>query len=1016
MLALPKEALARVNEADSTSRLIADAVAQDFGAGEDQTDKRSPIVQRECSLSDNHPLRALLEDDPELFEMTLHGLAVLATERKKGRVFDVGLTNIRYEIPDPTDERVRKCTVYYCPPDAESEEILGSSLECHVKIQAWLRCFEFTAYGALSEVVRETGPLLADAKRHQSFLRDHISEFYQLTSDQSLHPIALAIAANAHRCFKSGIHALCGAPVETLLALQTIRCTPPEPFLSLYDSDDSSDLANQERKAVLGKLCLLRLVSALQFSFAQMLVEKSYNSGFDFCVDAVKHLDSFINLYKRVEEFGTTMQYSKLAGNMGREMQGRPCNSSEFAPVRVLLTAAFHSIKEPAYFIEFLAQIIKRKYPNETRDGLHPKTTPCQINLSLVKTRPIMEIIRFFVDATSCASRTLEGNTEGKCVNQASFAESMLCAGTFLPPQITAAWRQTEEDDTHPYVEEIAQTWRARCGLSEEDLRAVRNNTRGSEFVKFMEFAVQVRLYRIFLLAFKVGEGHHVALGELDNPLFRCVAAALVLATTSDSEVAGALDDATPSTSTLLFPDLTACSDMWEHVHDPRQGAGGRRLGAVCNWDGAVIRRNCGAKILWWMFREYFSLVETGLPFDVESESHFLKIIDDLDNSLLAWDDCIRLKLTAREVFWEYDREAARGAPPRAPRQAWAQRVVRECALLATGKAREAARITDEIAQRLLDEEQEEQEEAARKAEQEARRIADRAATKQVRNDAEQNRRAKALQKAEEKAEAQQQRARQAQHSQWLGEWTTRVEAGLKHGQANFEEYSTMPEGKARASKRNEHWSRYTLWKKLTLAQRGELADVLGEAVSQFVQMYERHQSEENPPQRKQVDAKKRAEQQAARMRAEKAERENKEVEERLARERVEKMARKKEERALRKAEQERAEQEHREELERKRREAEAREKEAAATIAFGKGRGGRGGKAQAVFAEAPSPRPPAATSDEDANTCIICLDAARSHIAIACGHFLYCAGCSEKMRGKCAQCQGPTAFVKVFQ
>jgi hypothetical protein len=52
----------------------------------------------------------------------------------------------------------------------------------------------------------------------------------------------------------------------------------------------------------------------------------------------------------------------------------------------------------------------------------------------------------------------------------------------------------------------------------------------------------------------------------------------------------------------------------------------------------------------------------------------------------------------------------------------------------------------------------------------------------------------------------------------------------------------------------------------------------------------------------------------------------------------------------------------------------------------------------------------------EEAGTCVICMDAKISRIAIPCGHFSYCENCVDNIEKTCAICRGRvTTFVKVY-
>jgi hypothetical protein len=1014
--------------------------------------KKPRIVERECTLTDSNPIKAMKDDDPLMFEMMIQGLLVFLQQSEKDRRFNPDHIKIRYERAelkvraDPSatvKERANKFTVHHCPPDSDAEELLDSSLECHVKLTAWISsadCLDERQWTKSGELLNFES-IIAATKTYQEKLHEHGRDFYGMTYEMPINPVALAVACSALKCFNEAVRALTAAPLDALMRLEQERC----------DGDCERRMDGQPQQ-----LSMLRLVPSLQFAFSQMLVMRWCDLDGDFPVETWSAgLDDFHWLHQAVQDLKIDptnwLSYDDLVEKYKKK--ARRCHSAELAPGRVLLTAAFHTLNDPPQFIRFLTGIIKRKHPDadllEVGDA------------AFLKAEPIKQVCKFLVGADFCVRGVLNGKTSK---DGPPFSESVLCAGTFLSADLVHTWFSSEhtwDSEENPVVEGIAQAWRKLRGHSEAQMTCIRHDPWGAEFLEFVQYGVRAKLYRILLFCFQVFTEAVVMnglAGKAVDGAFKNVASAIAMLVSDEDGKTPGYVTRTIAWHSGIKVNLTHVRDMWEPT-------------SISLFDPApsLMERNHAVRLLWWMFREYFSLIDLSheLPPGLDSSVHFLKILEGLDRLVLCREN-VCLTMTAPEVFWEVEKafgdpsvtelkaqwlllSSHHSALMRARMEPWADKLMTACKMPSIEKAREAKRITDELAQRLLDEEQAE---AARKAEEEARRVADRAASKQARKDAEEARRAKAQQSAEEKAEAERKRAEQAQHAKWLEEWTTRIEAGLKHGQTNFEEYRSMPEGKARVSKRNGHWSRYTQWKKLTREQREELAEVLGEAVSRFVEMYERHEREEKPQaQRKHEDpeavAKKLAEQQAARERAEKAEKAEqakKDAEERLARERAEKATRKKAERAARKAEQERAEQErlqqlereraerekqeraereHREELERKRMETEAREA-AAREAAFGKGRGGRGGRGggrgrggkapPAAASAAASAAPPEVAPGEDTNTCIVCMDAVRSHIAIACGHFLYCAVCSEKMKGTCAQCQKPTSFVKVFQ
>ena len=52
---------------------------------------------------------------------------------------------------------------------------------------------------------------------------------------------------------------------------------------------------------------------------------------------------------------------------------------------------------------------------------------------------------------------------------------------------------------------------------------------------------------------------------------------------------------------------------------------------------------------------------------------------------------------------------------------------------------------------------------------------------------------------------------------------------------------------------------------------------------------------------------------------------------------------------------------------------------------------------------------------------CCVCLDEAKSHAFVPCGHLCVCAGCAESimssLKKECPSCRGPAAHVvKIFQ
>ena len=60
---------------------------------------------------------------------------------------------------------------------------------------------------------------------------------------------------------------------------------------------------------------------------------------------------------------------------------------------------------------------------------------------------------------------------------------------------------------------------------------------------------------------------------------------------------------------------------------------------------------------------------------------------------------------------------------------------------------------------------------------------------------------------------------------------------------------------------------------------------------------------------------------------------------------------------------------------------------------------------------EGSSPGGGAAAADHSGKECVVCMDAARTHLFVPCGHQCVCAACAETLRrGKrpCPMCRGP--------
>ena len=56
----------------------------------------------------------------------------------------------------------------------------------------------------------------------------------------------------------------------------------------------------------------------------------------------------------------------------------------------------------------------------------------------------------------------------------------------------------------------------------------------------------------------------------------------------------------------------------------------------------------------------------------------------------------------------------------------------------------------------------------------------------------------------------------------------------------------------------------------------------------------------------------------------------------------------------------------------------------------------------------------PAGASPEADHTCVVCMHRPQSHIALPCGHLIYCGGCATLMRGKpCALCMNDVSEIK---
>ena len=57
---------------------------------------------------------------------------------------------------------------------------------------------------------------------------------------------------------------------------------------------------------------------------------------------------------------------------------------------------------------------------------------------------------------------------------------------------------------------------------------------------------------------------------------------------------------------------------------------------------------------------------------------------------------------------------------------------------------------------------------------------------------------------------------------------------------------------------------------------------------------------------------------------------------------------------------------------------------------------------------------PPVAEAAEADRACVVCMHRPQSHIALPCGHLIYCGGCATLMRGKpCALCMHEVSEIK---
>ena len=66
------------------------------------------------------------------------------------------------------------------------------------------------------------------------------------------------------------------------------------------------------------------------------------------------------------------------------------------------------------------------------------------------------------------------------------------------------------------------------------------------------------------------------------------------------------------------------------------------------------------------------------------------------------------------------------------------------------------------------------------------------------------------------------------------------------------------------------------------------------------------------------------------------------------------------------------------------------------------------------VAADVPGPAQPSSSAPDAERTCVVCLHGPQSHIALPCGHLIYCGGCADLMRGKpCAFCMNEVSEIK---
>ena len=66
------------------------------------------------------------------------------------------------------------------------------------------------------------------------------------------------------------------------------------------------------------------------------------------------------------------------------------------------------------------------------------------------------------------------------------------------------------------------------------------------------------------------------------------------------------------------------------------------------------------------------------------------------------------------------------------------------------------------------------------------------------------------------------------------------------------------------------------------------------------------------------------------------------------------------------------------------------------------------------VAADVPGPAQPSSSAPDAERTCVVCLHGPQSHVALPCGHLIYCGGCAALMRGKpCAFCMNEVSEIK---